>query len=625
MQQDFFYQAFIYLAAAVVAVPLAKRLGLGAVLGYLIAGVAIGPFGLRLLGTDSHDILHFAEFGVVMMLFVIGLELEPARLWRLRGALLGLGGLQVLGTAAAIAVGAIALGTGWRPSLAIGAILAMSSTAIVLQTLTEKGLLRTQAGERSFAVLLFQDIAVIPLLALLPLLATGGAASPSGAHSTVWVETLPAWAKAVVTLGAVVAIIVGGRYLVRPIFGAIARTRVQELFTAAALLLVVGITLLMTQVGLSPALGTFVGGVVLANSEYRHELETDIEPFKGLFLGLFFIAVGASIDFALVGDRIGLVSGLVVGLVLVKFAVLFGLGRAFRMCLDQNLLFALALAQGGEFCFVLLSFAVQNTILDATTANVLVAVVALSMTITPILLLVHEQLIQPRFVGPVRPAREADVIDTQGTVIIAGFGAFGSIVGRLLVANRVATTVLDFDPDHVDLLRRIGMKVFYGDASRLDLLRAAGAERARLLVLAIGEREKTLEIVATVRQHFPEMVILARAHTRQEAYELFDAGVTHVYRESFDTSLRMGVDALRLLGFRATQANRAAQTFRRHDEQNVRDQAGMRGDAAFLDRAAKAIHDLEELLLRELDGREGDGSESAWDAESLRREFGRPS
>lgn len=622
MQQDFFYQAFIYLAAAVVAVPLAKRLGLGAVLGYLIAGVAIGPFGFRLLGTDSHDILHFAEFGVVMMLFVIGLELEPARLWRLRGALLGLGGLQVVGTAAAMAVGAMALGVGSRPAVAIGAILAMSSTAIVLQTLTEKGLLRTEAGERSFAVLLFQDIAVIPLLALLPLLAAHAAPSGSG-HGMAWVDGLPAWGKAVATMAAVAAIVVGGRYLVRPVFGAIARTRLQELFTAAALLLVVGITLLMTQVGLSPALGTFVGGVVLANSEYRHELETDIEPFKGLLLGLFFIAVGASIDFALVGARVGLVSCLVLGLVLVKFAVLFGLGRAFHMRLDQNLLFALALAQGGEFCFVLLSFAVQNAILDDAMANVLVATVALSMTVTPLLLLVHEQLIQPRFAGTGRPARDVDVIDMQGTVIVAGFGAFGSIVGRLLVANRVATTVLDFDPDHVDLLRRIGMKVFYGDASRLDLLRAAGAERARLLVLAIGEREKTMEIVATVRQHFPRLTILARAHTRQEAYELLDAGVTHVYRESFDTSLRMGVDALRMLGFRATQANRAAQTFRRHDERNVREQASLRDDPALLDRAAKAIHDLEALLLRELDG--GDSDDSAWDAESLRREFGRPS
>ena len=626
MPHDFFFQAFVFLAAAVVSVPIAKRLGMGAVLGYLVAGVAIGPFGLALLGTESQDILHFAEFGVVMMLFVVGLELEPSRLWRLRGALLGLGGLQVLGTAVAIGAAATAFGVAWRPALAAGFILAMSSTAIVLQSLTEKGLLKTEAGERSFAVLLFQDIAVIPLLALLPLLASVtmpvAAAHGAAEHGATWIDTLPAWGRALVTLGAVGSIVAAGRWLLSPLFGAIARTRLQELFTAAALLLVVGVTLLMTHVGLSPALGTFVAGVVLANSEYRHELETDIEPFKGLLLGLFFIAVGASIDFALVGERVALVSALVLGLVVVKFLVLLALGRAFRMRLDQNLLFALALAQGGEFCFVLLSFAVQNAILDATSANVLVATVALSMVTTPLLLLVHEKLLQPRFTRPVLRTRDEDEIDERGTVILAGFGAFGSIVGRLLVANRVPTTVLDFDPDHVDVLNRVGMKVFYGDASRLDLLRAAGAESARLMVLSIGDHEKTLEIVATVRQHFPKLGILARAHSRQQAYDLFGAGVEHVYRESLDSSLRMGVDALRLLGFRATQAHHAARTFRRQDEHDVREQARISDDREFLDSASKAVRSLEELLQRELDGDVAAG-DSAWDSESRRREYGR--
>jgi CPA2 family monovalent cation:H+ antiporter-2 len=622
VSHDFFFQAFVYLAAAVVSVPIAKRLGMGAVLGYLVAGVAIGPFGLALLGTDSQDILHFAEFGVVMMLFVVGLELEPSRLWRLRGALLGLGGLQVLGTAIAIGVAAIVLGVAWKPALAAGFILAMSSTAIVLQSLTEKGLLKTEAGERSFAVLLFQDIAVIPLLALLPLLASVAAAPTGAEHGSAWIETLPAWSRALATLGAVASIVAGGRWLVRPVFGAIARTRLQELFTAAALLLVVGITLLMTQVGLSPALGTFVAGVVLANSEYRHELETDIEPFKGLLLGLFFIAVGASIDFGLVETRIGLVSGLVVGLVVVKFLVLLALGRIFRMRLDQDLLFALALAQGGEFCFVLLSFSVQNGILDGTTANVLVATVALSMVTTPLLLLLHEKVLQPLFTAPARPTREADKIDQYGVVILAGFGAFGTIVGRLLVANRIPTTVLDFDPDNVDLLNRIGLKVFYGDASRLDLLRAAGAESAQMMVLAIGDRAKSLEIVETVKRNFPKLTILARAHSRQEAYDLLNAGVEHVYRESLDSSLHMGVDALRMLGMRATQANHAARTFRRHDERNVREQAFIHDDKEFLDSAAKAIHSLEDLLLNELDGQTNVG-DSAWDSASRRREFGR--
>lgn len=627
MTDSILFQAFAYLAIAVVVVPFAKRGGLGAVLGYLIGGVAIGPSVLGVVGTEGHQVMHFAEFGVVMMLFVVGLELEPSRLWRLRGALLGLGGLQVLGTAVAIGAAGTAFGVAWRPALAAGFILAMSSTAIVLQSLTEKGLLKTEAGERSFAVLLFQDIAVIPLLALLPLLASAGAAAtaPGAAeHGATWIEALPAWGRALATLAAVGSIVAAGRWLLSPIFGAIARTRLQELFTAAALLLVVGVTLLMTHVGLSPALGTFVAGVVLANSEYRHELETDIEPFKGLLLGLFFIAVGASIDFGLVGERIALVSALVLGLVVVKFLVLLALGRAFRMRLDQNLLFALALAQGGEFCFVLLSFAVQNAILDGTSANVLVATVALSMVSTPLLLLVHEKLLQPLFSRPARRTRDEDEIDEHGTVILAGFGAFGSIVGRLLVANRVPTTVLDFDPDHVDVLNRVGMKVFYGDASRLDLLRAAGAEGARLMVLSIGDHEKTLEIVATARQHFPRLRILARAHSRQEAYDLFGAGVEDVYRESLDSSLRMGVDALRMLGFRATQAHHAARTFRRQDEHDVRDQARISDDKEYFDSASKAVHSLEELLQRELDG-DADAGDSAWDSESRRREYGRRS
>lgn len=623
--EEFFFQAFVYLGAAVVAVPLAKRLGLGSVLGYLIAGIAIGPFGLSLVGTEGQDVMHFAEFGVVLMLFLIGLELQPALLWRLRGPILGLGGLQVTITTAALAGLGIAFGLPWQMALACGMTLALSSTAIVLQTLNEKGLLRTDGGQGSFAVLLFQDIAMIPMLAVLPLLATatgqlahGPAAG--GSHGSNWVVGLPAWGKTLVVLGAVVVIVLVGRFLTRPVFRFIARSRLRETFTAAALLLVIGIALLMTRVGLSPALGTFLAGVVLANSEYRHELETDIEPFKGLLLGLFFIAVGASIDFNLIASNPSQVLGLVALLILVKFVVLLVLGRVFKMALDQNLLFAFALAQGGEFAFVLFSFASQNGIIDSGVTDTLVAVVALSMALTPLAMLFNTKVLQPRIGARERQTRKADTVDQDNPVIIAGFGRFGHIVGRLLLANGIEATVLDVDSDHVELLRRIGLKVFYGDASRPDLLMAAGAARARLLVLAIDDPERTLSIVHSAKKHFPNLTILARAHGRSQAYELVDAGVDHVYRETLDSSLRLGIDAMRLMGFRSHQALRAARKFRRLDEDSVRELGSMRHDRrAYLNRAREMIRDLESTLRADLAAVDHE-RDSAWDTDSMRRE-----
>ena len=619
--QGFFFQAFVYLAAAVVAVPVAKRLGLGSVLGYLLAGVAIGPFGLHLIGTEGQSVMHFAEFGVVMMLFLVGLELQPALLWRLRATVLGMGGLQVGGSALLIGAVGLALGLPWQTALAVGAILAMSSTAIALQSLSERGLLKTDGGQRSFAVLLFQDLAVIPLLALLPLLAVSPQAGGGGAEGS-WFQRLPALLRGPLVLGVVAAIVLAGPDLVRLAFRAIARTGLREMFTAAALLLVIGIALLMTVVGLSPALGTFLAGVVLASSEYRHELETDIEPFKGLLLGLFFIAVGAAIDFALVASRPGLIVSLVLGLVALKLVVLFVVGRVFRMSFDQNLLFSFALAQGGEFTFVLFSFATQNGVIPDAVARLLVAAVALSMALTPLWMVLNERLLQPRLRPKTASARPADAVDQQSPVIIAGFGGFGSIVGRLLVANGIATTVLEIDSDHVELLRRLGLKVFYGDACRLDLLRAAGAEQARLLVLALDDPEKTLEVVHAVRKHFPRLEVLARASGRADAYELIEAGVSHVYRDTLDTSLRAGTDALRLCGFRAYQAQRAAQTFRRHDEVALRELAHVRNDrTAYINRARERIRDLEETLREELERHEVD-RDAGWDAESLRKEFG---
>jgi monovalent cation:proton antiporter-2 (CPA2) family protein len=626
--EEFFFQAVVYLGAAVVAVPLAKRLGLGSVLGYLIAGICIGPYGLSLVGSEGQDVLHFAEFGVVMMLFLIGLELQPALLWRLRGPILGLGGLQVTITTAVLAGLGLAFGLPWQMALACGMTLALSSTAIVLQTLNEKGLLKTGGGQGAFAVLLFQDIAVIPMLALLPLLATAAgqlAHGPAagGNHGRTWVEGLPAWGTTLAVLGAVVAIIFVGRFLTRPVFRFIARTRLRETFTAAALLLVIGIALLMTRVGLSPALGTFLAGVVLANSEYRHELETDIEPFKGLLLGLFFIAVGASIDFNLVASKPSLVLGLVGLLIAVKFVVLFVLGRVFKMGLDQNLLFAFALAQGGEFAFVLFSFASQNGIVRPDVTDTLIAVVALSMALTPLAMLFNAKALQPRVGTRERLERKADTVDQENPVIIAGFGRFGHIVGRLLLANGIEATFLDVDSDHVELLRGIGLKVFYGDASRPDLLAAAGAARAKLLVVAIDDPERTLSIVNSANKHFPELTILARAHGRAHAYELIDAGVDHIYRETLDSSLRVGIDAMRLLGFRSYQAVRAARKFRRLDEASVRELGSMRHDRrAYLDRAREMIRDLETVLRADLAGVDHE-RDSAWDTESMRRETDR--
>jgi len=623
--EGFFLQALTFLTAAVVSVPIAKRLGLGSVLGYLLAGVIIGPFVLGLVGEEGQDVLHFAEFGVVLMLFLIGLELEPARVWSLRAPILGLGGSQVVVTTIILAVIAVLFGLSWRPALAIGLSLALSSTAIVLQTLSEKGLLRTSGGRSAFSVLLFQDIAVIPILAILPLLATAGRsqhAADEGGHATTWVEGLPGWAETLVVFAAVAVIILFGRYLLQPFFRFIARTGMRELFTAAALLLVIGTAMLMSKVGVSPALGTFLAGVVLARSEYRHELESDIEPFKGLLLGLFFIAVGAAVDFDLIGRNLNLVLSLMVLLIVVKWLILFTLGRVFRMSMDQKLLFSFSLAQGGEFAFVLLSFAVREGVVPADLASTLIAVVALTMAATPILMLLNEKIVQPRFGTREREERAPDVVDEENPVIIAGFGSFGSVVGRLLRANGVGTTVLEYDSDRVDLLRKLGMKVFYGDACRTDLLRAAGAEHAKLLVVAIDSHDKRMELAHTVQRHFPHLTLLVRARSRREAYDLLEAGVEHVYREKLDTGLRTGVEALRLLGRRAYQAFRAAQKFRLHDEEAVRELAKMRhDDKLYFHTARQRIDDLESLLLSDLED-SGETRDMGWDTESLREEFG---
>ncbi len=619
--EGFFLQALVYLATAVIAVPLAKRLGLGSVLGYLIGGVAIGPFALGLVGKEGQDVLHFAEFGVVLMLFLVGLELAPARVWRMRAPIVGLGSLQVLATAAAITGLATLLGLEWKAALAIGLALSLSSTAIVLQTLVEKGLIRTAGGQSAFAVLLFQDIAVIPMLAFLPLLATAGATPFVDEHTTTWVSDLPAGGQVAAVLGAVGAIVLAGRYGLRPVFRAIARSGLRELFTAGALLLVIGIAMLMAKVGLSPALGTFVAGVVLANSEYRHELEDNVEPFKGLLLGLFFIAVGTSIDFALIGRELATILGLVAGLVAVKLVILNVLGHLFRLGTDQNLLFTFALAQGGEFAFVLLSFALQNGVIEAPVAALVIAVVALSMALTPLLMLFSEKVLIPRL--GTRAEIEVPptaVEETAPRVVIAGFGRFGEIVGRLLRAEGFEASVLDFDSDQVDLLRRMGMRVYYGDATRHDLLAAAGAGSAELLVVAVDDPLRTKRIVEVARRYFPRLRILARAQGRVDAQELVELGVEHVYRETLDAALRVGRDALHALGVPAYQAQRTAQAFRRHDELALTELAAHRHERHYVNLARRRIEDVEEAL-RADQQRANESKDAGWDVESLAEEL----
>lgn len=581
---DFLLLAFVFLCAGVVAVPIASRLGLGSVLGYLIAGIAIGPL-LGALHVDVIAIQHFAEFGVVMMLFLVGLELEPRLLWQMRDKLLGLGGLQVLLTTLAVASIAFAFGLAWQTSLAIGFVFALSSTAIVLQSLNEKGLMKSDGGQSSFSVLLFQDIAVIPILAVLPLLAlpelvdaashghvdTGhgdahGSESDHGANLNL-MAGLPGWAQGLSTLGAIAAVILFGSVLTRPLFRFIAWARLRELFTAAALMSVIGIALLMTVVGLSPALGTFVAGVVLANSEYRHELESDIEPFKGLLLGLFFITVGASVDFALLGENLSLILSLTLGLMALKAIILLILAYIFKVRGQHKWLFALGLAQAGEFGFVLLSMATQSKVIPDPIADQLLLVVALSMLLTPLLFIIYDRLIAPQYNKA--KDREDDKIEPEGKIIIAGHGRFGGIVNRMLRGVGYETTVLDFSSEQLELLRTFGFKVFFGDATRPDLIHTAGIEDAKLFVICIDEREQITELAHHITKNYPHVHVVARAIDRQHVYDLYAAGVRDIIRETFDSGVRAGRSAFEALGIHPFEAERLTRRFVKEDRHAI--------------------------------------------------------
>lgn len=622
---------FLYLLAMVVAVPLAKRAGLGSVLGYLVAGVILGPYALGLLGESSQDVMHFAEFGVVMMLFLVGLELRPALLMRLKTPILGLGGSQLVGTVLAVGLGFLLLKQPWQTALVAGCILAMSSTAIALQSMAEKGWLKSSGGQNAFSILLFQDLAVIPMIALFPLLAaaslhknaTGAVPGDSGGHAAgaTGLAGLPGWLQALVMLAAVIGVVGIGRYASRPVFRFIAGSKLREVFTAFALLLVVGVSLLMTQVGLSPALGAFLGGVMLADSEYRHELENDIEPFKGLLMGVFFISVGAGINLKHLAANPLLVLGGLVAIMSLKALVLLAIGKAFRLSRADTLLLALGLCQVGEFAFVLIGLTAGLGLLPGDLQATLTSVVAISMAMTPVALLAYEKLVLPRMQSR-RSEREMDAPE-EGEVeaIVAGAGRVGNSILRLLRANGVRTAVLDSNPDTVDAMRKVGLHAWYGDAARPDLLHAAGAEKAKVLIVAIDDIEKTKAIAEEARHHYPHLKILLRTPGPQESYAFLNEGYEHVFRETFGSSLEMGELALRLVGHRAYQAHRAVTLFRKANEKSLRELAKHAGDKGYFERLRDKISETE-ALFRSTDAlsRKND---AGWDNATIRAEVRR--
>lgn len=592
---DFLDSAFIYLAAAVIAVPICKRLGLGSVLGYLVAGLIIGPFGVGLI-RDVDAILRFSEFGIVLLMFLIGLELNPSKLWQLRRQLIGFGSLQVGGSTLLIAFIVWFFGVPFALALAIGLALALSSTPIALQTLEERGQMKTEVGGAAFAVLLFQDLSIIPILALAPVMATG----MYGAGLDIWM--------ALKVVGVFAFFIFSSRFLIRPLFRFIAISGQREVFTSLALLLVVGSGLLMEQVGVSMALGTFLAGVLLADSEYRHELELNIEPFKGLLMGLFFIAVGMSVELSILIEEPITVVLMVAALFSAKACVLVGLARFAGFTRGDQALFTLLLAPAGEFAFVMISVLTGSNLMPAAIADQLLLVASLSMLATPLLVYAWDYY-ERRTVQA--EAREPDVVANEGHVIIAGFGRFGQIVGRLMLSLKIPTTIVDNNPNHIDTLSKFGFKVFYGDITRPDLLAAAGAADARLLVLAMDQPSEVLEAAKIAAKHHPKLTILARASTRTDVNDLREVGVAHVRRETFASALEIGEAALRELGYPAHVAHRTAGRFRRYDELAIERIAEYRGDeAAVIDFAKRARKDLEILMGQDVAS--GVGKDKGW-------------
>jgi CPA2 family monovalent cation:H+ antiporter-2 len=621
--ESFLLQASIYLGAAVLIVPLAVRLGLGSVLGYLAAGILVGPI-MGLAGTETEDLQHFAEFGVVMMLFLIGLELDPRALWEMRHKLLGLGGLQVVLTTGLMAGVAVWMGLSWQVGVVLGMLFSLSSTAIVLQTLSEKSLMRTGGGRATFAVLLTQDIAVVPILAVIPLLAISGTEmtmetfgitqgvaeshSATGAAEPLLtlVQSLPGWAVTLMTLGIVAGIILAGHFLTRPVFRFVHASRLPEMSTFISLLMVLGIAFLMMLVGLSPALGTFLAGVVLANSEFRHQLEADIQPFKGILMGLFFITVGVGINFDILAANPVLVLSLTLGVIAAKAAVLLLLSFIFKLRGSNRWLFALGLAQAGEFGFLIVSFARKQSILTGSLAELVLLIISLSMLLTPALFIGYEALARRM------KAREADdpadVIDEKGRIIIAGIGPFGQNVNRLVRMSGHSTVVLDSDMGAIEQMRRFGAKGFFGDPTRPELLEAAGLADASVLVVAVDNPENTLKIVAYARKHSPDLHIIARAYDRPHVFALYQAGANDIVRETYDSSVRAGRYVLENIGFTNYEAGKLAKTYFKVERAALRDLAELwvpgqpvHLNDAYIARAQQLERDLAAAMSEDLD------------------------
>lgn len=622
--QDFFFQALIYLAAAVITVPIAKKLGLVSVLGYLVAGIVIGPFVLGLIGSGGEKVMHFAEFGVVLMLFVIGLELQPSLLWKMRRSIFGLGSLQVLITAVVIAGLAILFNFKINRAIAIGLTLALSSTAIVLQTLTEKGMLQNAAGRSAFSVLLFQDISVIPILAIIPLLAAVNGKvnfDHSELSQVAGISSMSEWMQLLIIIAAITFIIVGGRFLARHIFRLVAETGMHEIFTALGLLLVIGIALAMTKIGLSPALGTFLAGVVLADNEYRNELETTITPFKGLLLGLFFISVGVSINFTLLIEDPFSVLGFVLLLIFVKFIILLILGRIFRLRKGYDFLFAFLLAQSSEFAFVIISFSQQNMLFDERTAGLLLLVVALSMAISPLLLILNEKALAP-ILSRRQNKTEYDLVESSDNpIIIAGFGRFGLVVGRLLLANNYKVTIIDSNPSNVEILRKFGFKLYYGDVTRPQVIEQAGIKNAKLVILSMAEYDEALKVADYLKKNYPHVKIMARAKDIYHAFEFFKRNVNTVQHEVFNSAAELGEKALVHLGLSKYEAYRAARTFKHHEKQVMLDlyELWKEDENRFIQESRRFSDQLSEILQTEKNYLINE-TDYAWDEKTINNE-----
>ncbi len=609
---QFLLQLFIFFVASAIAVPIARKIGLGSVLGYLIAGIVIGPFGLSLI-SDVESVMHFTEFGVVMMLFLVGLELKPSMLWGMRIPILGMGGTQVIFSGLIVSLVLIVF-IPWQQAVAAGLILALSSTAIVVQTLKEKNLINKSIGRSIFSVLLFQDLAVIPMLALLPLLSTEVVHhGESHSGSLIDISSLPGFLQLVIILFSILLVFIIGKYGSKPLFRAIAQTKIRELFVAASLSIIIGISLLMSIVGLSPALGTFIAGVVLAESEYRHELESDIEPFKGLLLGIFFISIGASLNFILIKNSALLVAAITAGFIILKFLVLFIISILFKIPKRERTFYAISLAGGGEFAFVLFQLAKSNGVLTSEVSEPFVSAVAISMFLSPFIIKLHDLALKSIKKDQKTEAEEDKICIKDRKVILAGFGQLGTDIGRFLLSAGIKPTILDNDASNIEVLRKFGFEVYYGDVTRLDLLESAGAGEAELIIITISDLEISKKLVELVSKHYPQIKIVANSTDMSSTFELMDLNVSVVRRESFGSALLYGQDILRILGIAPYDAYRLMRIFNKHNDEMINEMHKRKHDGmeSFISGYRKQMNDLEELMKLDME-MESEELDRAW-------------